>query len=187
MRKTKWLAAALGVSAWMVAVPSWADDPATAGALQIGVGFRYGVGLNDGDFNPWGTGLGLEVGYTLPLLHVYVGGNAEYFFGTTKQALDVKVDGNIWQVTAEGGYDFGFGHHVVLRPKLGLGYANVIGESCIGGADCLKSNDNQAVIAPGAKLILIASHFELAFDARYDVVLSDPTAKALIFSLGIGF
>ncbi len=43
------------------------------------------------------------------------------------------------------------------------------------------------MIAPGAKFILLFSHFELAFDGRYDVVLSDPTAKAFIFSVGIGF
>jgi hypothetical protein len=155
--------------------------------VQLGLGGRYGVGLNDGDFNPWGLGFGFEAGYTLPVLHVYVGGNAEYFFGTTKQAADLKVDGNIWQITAEGGYDFGFGHHVVIRPKLGLGYANVIGQTCLGGAPCTKSNNSQAVAAPGAKFIFVAEHFELTFDARYDVVLSDPAAKALIFSLGVGF
>jgi Outer membrane protein beta-barrel domain len=185
MRTAKWVSAATGLVGLLVAAPSFAA--ATEGSLQIGLGFRYGVELNEGDFNPWGTGLGLEVGYTLPVLPIYVGGNAEYFFGGTLDSPAGKIDGNIWQLTAEGGYDFGLGDHLVLRPKLGLGFANLAAETCLGTLGCTKSNDNQGVIAPGAKLILMFSRFELSFDGRYDVVLSDPASKAFIFSVGIGF
>src|SRR5882724_3644493 len=103
MRTTKWVSAAAGLVGLLVATPSFAA--ATEGSLQIGLGFRYGVELNEGDFNPWGTGLGLEVGYTLPVLPIYVGGNAEYFFGGTLDSPTGKIDGHIWQLTAEGGYD----------------------------------------------------------------------------------
>lgn len=185
MRMAKWVSAAVGLVGLLVTSSSFAA--ATEGALQIGLGFRYGAELNDGDFNPWGTGIGLEAGYTLPLLPIYVGGNAEYFFGGTLDSPLGKTDGNLWQVTAEGGYDIGLGDHLVLRPKLGLGFANLAVETCIDGFGCNKASDNKGVVAPGAKLILMLSHFELAFDGRYDVVLSDPTAKAFIFSLGIGF
>ena len=187
MHQAKWVSAALGVVALLVAAPSWADGPATAGALQIGLGFRYGAELNDGDFNPWGTGLGLEVGYTLPVLPIYVGGNLEYFFGGTLDTPLGKVDGNLWQVTAEGGYDFGVGDHLVIRPKLGLGFANLSAETCLANFGCSKSSDAKGVIAPGAKFIIMFSRFELALDGRYDVVLSDPAAKAFIFSVGVGF
>ena len=193
MRKVHWLSAALGLVGLSWATPSFADGPATEGALQIGLGFRYGAELNDGDFNPWGTGIGLEVGYTLPVLPIYVGGNAEYFFGNkidfggTPTVASTSVESHIWQLTAEGGYDFGVGDHLVIRPKLGLGFANPSAEVCGGGLSCQKNSDTKGLVAPGAKIILMFSRFQLSFDGRYAVVLSDPTAKAFIFSVGIGF
>jgi hypothetical protein len=190
MNKAKWLAAALGVSSMLLAGPSFAA--ATEGALQLGLGFRYGKELNDGDLNPWGTGIGLEAGYTLPLLPIYVGGNAEYFFGGTLESPvpnvgTAKLDANIWQLSAEGGYDFGLGDHVVLRPKLGLGLAHVSRKGCAPGIACVEDSESKPLLAPGAKLILMFSRFELSFDGRYAVVTSDPTSKAFIFSVGIGF
>jgi hypothetical protein len=194
MRKLKLVSGAIGLSAMLFAVPSFAGDAATEGALQIGLGFRYGAELNDGDFNPWGTGIGLEVGYTLPVLPIYVGGNAEYFFGNkinlggTPSIAAGSVDSHIWQLSAEGGYDFGLGDHVVLRPKLGLGFASPSVEVCGGGlSSCRKDSETKTLVAPGAKLILMFSRIELSFDGRYAVVLSDPASKAFIFSAGIGF
>lgn len=190
MRKAKWLAAAFGLSSLLLAAPSFAA--ATEGALQLGLGFRYGKELNDGDLNPWGTGIGLEVGYTLPVLPIYLGGNAEYFFGGTLESpvgnlATSKLDANIWQLSAEGGYDFGIGDHLVLRPKLGLGIAHLSSEQCLTGVPCVSDSDTKPLIAPGAKLILMFSRFELSFDGRYAIVTSDPTSKAFIFSVGIGF
>jgi hypothetical protein len=193
MRKAHWLSAALGLVGLCWATPSFAGDAATEGALQIGLGFRYGAELNEGDFNPWGTGIGLEVGYTLPVLPIYVGGNAEYFFGNkislggTPTIAAGSVESHIWQLSAEGGYDFGLGDHVVLRPKLGLGFASPSVEVCGGGLPCRKDSETKGLIAPGAKLILMFSRIELSFDGRYAVVLSDPASKAFIFSVGIGF
>ncbi len=111
-----------------------------------------------------GTGLGLEAGYTLPVLPIYVGGNAEYFFGNTTEAGGVKVDGNLWQLTAEGGYDVGLGDHLVLRPKLGVGIANLSAETCLSGFGCSKDTSSKAVLAPGAKVILMLPRFLLSFD-----------------------
>lgn len=184
MRKAKWMAVALGVSSLLLAAPSFAT--ATEGAMQLGLGFRYGKELNEGDFNPWGTGLGLEAGYTLRNMPIYLGGNFEYFFGDTQEVATTKLDSHIWQLSAEGGYDLGLGENVVLRPKLGLGLAHVSGEVCVAG-DCQSASDSHVLIAPGAKLMVLLSHFELSFDGRYAIVSSDPSAKAFIFSVGFGF
>lgn len=185
MRKAKWLAAALGLSSLLLAAPSFAA--ATEGTLQFGLGFRYGKELNDGDLNPWGTGIGLEAGITLPVLPIYVGGNAEYFFGGTLDSPAGKVDANVWQLSAEGGYDIGLGPIFVLRPKLGFGLAHLSGKTCIGALGCHDDADTKPLIAPGAKFMLLLSHFQLSFDARYAVVTSDPASKAFIFSVGVGF
>lgn len=184
MRKVKGMSIAMGLASVLWAAPSWADA-ATEGALQFGLGFRYGAELNDGDLNPWGTGLGLEGGYTLPVLPIYVGGNIEYFFGGTLESPLGDVKANVFQLSAEGGYDFGIGDHFVIRPKLGLGYAFMNSEFCL--PDCRSESDNKPLIAPGVKLMLFLSKFQLAFDARYAIVTSDPAAKAFIFSVGVGF
>ena len=61
---------AIGVGAALAAVlfataPARAE-PKTANSLQLGLGLRYGIEMNEGDFNPWGLGLGIQGGYTLP-------------------------------------------------------------------------------------------------------------------------
>jgi hypothetical protein len=207
MRRT-W--AVLGVGAALLASePAWAQagaeargaaepepeapparqGPHTAGALQFGLGFRYGAMLNDGEPNPWGTGLGLNAGYTLPV-GVYLGGNFEYFFGGSAETLGFKLKSNIWQLSAEGGYDIGLGENFVIRPKIGVGIAGLKTsfENCPAALDCQGSSDTKPLVAPGATFMLFTSRISLSLDARYAMVFTDnETAKALIFSFGIGF
>ena len=49
------------------------------------------------------------------------------------------------------------------------------------------SSDTKAAIAPGATFLLFTKRISVALDLRYDVVLTDPSMQALIFSAGIGF
>lgn len=185
-KKTAWAGLLSGIAALVVALPSFASEPATQGSIQLGVGFRYGKELNDGDFNYWGTGLGLNGGITLPVIPIYVGGNVEYFFGDKVEALGASTKGNIWQITAEGGYDIGLGDRLVLRPKLGLGPATARTELCLGGS-CNSDSKTHMAIIPGATFMVFLPVLSLSFDGRYEVVTSDPSAKAFIFSAGIGF
>jgi hypothetical protein len=199
---------------WATAAPARADDaaaanaepapapeetaaqersgPHTANSIQLGLGFRYGVKLSDGDINPWGSGLGVDLGYTFPNA-IYVGGNFEYFFGETLEAEGVKLSANILQFGVEGGYDVGIGQNFVIRPKLGVGMAHLKSsfEGCGIGALCEAgphdSSDTKAAIAPGATFLLFTKHVSVALDVRYDVVFTDPSLQGLIFSVGIGF
>ena len=161
--------------------------PATSNSLQIGLGFRYGIEMNDGDFNPWGTGLGASVGYTLPVMPIYVGGNFDYFFGSELEAGPLRMKGNVWQFMAEGGYDIGLAEILVLRPKLGLGPATLSVETCASGSPCSSDSKTHFAIAPGAAVMLFTSVLKLSLDLRYDLILADTTAKALIISAGVGF
>lgn len=168
--------------------PAPRSGPHTANSIQLGLGFRYGVLLSDGDLNPWGTGLGIDVGYTLPNA-IYFGGGFEYFFGDSSEALGFKVSTNIWQLSAEGGYDIGLGENFVIRPKLGFGLAHigVSVENCPSGFTCSEDSKSKAAIAPGLTLMLFTRQFSLSIDTRYDMVLTDPSLRGLIFSVGIGF
>lgn len=171
------------------AAPPGPSGPHTANSLQLGLGFRYGAMLSDGDPNPWGTGLGLDLGYTLPSA-VYVGGNFEYFFGESSEALGLKLNANILQFSLEGGYDIGIGQSFVIRPKLGVGLAHLASsvEGCPPEVTCTGgSSETKAALAPGATFLFYAKQFSLALDVRYDVVFTDPSRKALIFSVGVGF
>lgn len=164
------------------------SGPRTANSLQLGLGFRYGAMLSDGDYNPWATGLGLDVGYTLPNA-IYLGGSFEYFFGTTRQLLGVTIASNIWQLSAEGGYDLGLGQSFVIRPKVGVGVAGFAWtfDGCQTDDACESIKETKAAILPGATFLFFASKFSLALDVRYAVVLTDPALKGLIFSFGVGF
>ena len=167
-----------------------ADPPRTAGALQLGGGFRYGVDLKDREPDPWGVGLGLELGYTLESA-VYVGGVFDYFFG---QRVKYEVadnsweqSANLWQVAAEGGYDFQLSDGVLVRPKLGLGVA-MLQASCSG--DCIddaSGSSSYFAAAPGLTTMFFPGNMVLSLDARYQMVFADELASAFIFSVGIGF
>jgi hypothetical protein len=164
------------------------SGPRTANSLQLGLGFRYGAMLSDGDYNPWASGLGLDVGYTLPNA-IYLGSSFEYFFGTTQQLLGVTIASNIWQLSAEGGYDVGIGRSFVIRPKVGVGVAGFAWtfDGCQNDEACDSIKETKAAILPGATFLFFASKFSLAVDVRYEVVLTDPALKGLIFSFGVGF
>ncbi len=168
--------------------PREPSGPHTANSLQLGAGFRYGVLLSDGEPNPWSSGLGLDVGYTLPNA-IYLGGSFEYFFGSSYASPLLKVTANIWQLSAEGGYDIGLGQNFVIRSKIGFGVAgfNAKTEGCPADSCTGSSSMTKAAIAPGATFMLFTSRLSFAVDARYDIVLTDPSLKALIFSFGIGF
>lgn len=174
----------VGLVLSLVALPA-AADPATVNSIQLGVGFRYGFELEPGELNPWGTGLGLDGGITLPNA-VYVGGNFEYFFGESLQVSDIEYSGNLWQLTAEGGYDIGLGPILVLRPKVGVGVAGVSSETCDASL-CTDDSSTDFVLAPGGTFILMPPGFSLSLDVRYDMIFAERTLNGVIVSAGIGF
>jgi hypothetical protein len=120
---------------------------------------------------------------------IYLGGNFEYFFGGKAEAGGISVKSNIWQLSAEGGYDIGLGEHFVIRPKLGFGIASgkTSLEGCPAGFTCESTSKTKPLLAPGVRFMLFTQHLSLALDVRYARVLADPAAAALIFSVGIGF
>lgn len=190
MIKQKWVACLVAFAAFGVSLPALADAPATSNVIQIGLGFRYGFELEEGDFNPWGPGLGIAAGYTLPVMPIYVGGNFDYFFGDTLESPLGELSGNIWQLMGEGGYDIGIGGGLVLRPKLGLGIAGLSQEVCITnvgmGETCGDDSEVEFAAAPGVTFVYLGP-ISLTLDLRYDMIFAEETGNALIVSAGIGF
>lgn len=105
--------AALGAPT-LASSPAEADPPRTARAVHFGAGFRYGVSMDDPFLDPWGSGRGLELGYTTQDA-LYFGGVFDYFFGESRTLLGTKVGANLWQVAVEGGYDLQLSEGVLVR------------------------------------------------------------------------
>lgn len=159
--------------------------PATVGVLQLEGGFRYGFDLEEGSLNPFGPGLGIGVGYTLPSA-IYLGGVFDYFFGGSASGGGREVTANIWQIMAEGGYDLALSDSWVLRGKGGFGYAGINSEVCTGDV-CSSDAEGRLAFAPGAAVMYLGESFSFSLDARYDMVFADETLDAIILSVGFGF
>jgi len=152
-----------------------------------GLGFRYGFELEEGSFNPWGRGLGVSGGYTLPNA-IYLGGNFDYFFGDEEEFPGGDRSGNVWQIMGEGGYDLGIGPNFVVRPKVGVGGASLASEVCLKPGTCTPASEMNLAIAPGSTFVVLTSKVSVSLDLRYNMTFaSERTLKALILSAGVGF
>jgi hypothetical protein len=164
-------------------------EPATSRVVQIGLGGEYGVKVAGPELNPWGFGLGVHLGYTLPM-GVYFGVPFDYFFGTEDTYGGAAIEAKLWQVGVEGGYDLALGNTLVLRVKGGLGVASLTTAACSGDLEaplCARRTETKPVFGPGLAFLYLGPNFSFTLDARYELLPTDPLAQGLIFSVGIGF
>jgi opacity protein-like surface antigen len=144
----------------------------------------YGSLSDDVGLNPYGGGIGLRLGVTLPA-SLYLGGSFDYFFGESEtNAVDVEQSISALTVMARVGYDLGIGP-VTLRPQLGLGLAQTHAE--FGG---VSTSESDFALAPGAEFIFGLGLLSLSAEANYNVVLvgdEDQSMNAWILGLGLGF
>ena len=89
---------------------------ATWGKTTISAGVRYAS-------QNFGAAIGGGAGYTLGP-GIYLGNQADYYFG--------RGAFSGWSVLLEGGYDFGIGSSIVLRPVVGAGAVNTKLKGCEG-------------------------------------------------------
>jgi hypothetical protein len=139
----------------------------------------YGSAVSDPPLNPYGVGLGLRAGVTLPA-SIYVGAGLDYFFGESESLAGVDASASLLQVLAYLGYDAGFGP-LLLRPSLGAGLAQTsverLGE---------EESESDVVISPGAELVIGLGLLSVGAEARYNKVFADD-ADGLILGVGLGF
>ncbi len=183
----------LCASALLSAAPrvAWAKKPPiTAKSLQVDVGVRYGLELEPGKFNPWRTGYGGAVGYTLKN-GFYLGGSFDYYVGQAGPRPAPIVSGNYWQLLAQFGYDVRLSKRWIMRPKVGVGSATLSFEGCdyyVGNEiTCLKTRSTDTAIVPGIQLTFVTS-VTVTVEARYAMIFNGVEIKdALIGGLGVGF
>jgi hypothetical protein len=138
--------------------------------ISVGLLLGYGISLEDGG-NPWGFGFGLRGGYNIDA--IYIGARFIYYLGEDPV--------NIWELGIDGGYDFAVNDKFIVRPGLGLGIANLTVEVPevlgFGGGS---ASESKFYIAPGvAGLFDVTDSVFVGVEARFKLVMSDPTDKAI--------
>ena len=100
--------------------------PLTESKVQLLGGLRFA----SDDLN---VGLGFRGGYTLPM-DVYIGGTFDYFFGEHDEWIfnneRWEAGFSVWEITGEGGYDFGLTSNLMLRPFGGLSIVHAEFDYC---------------------------------------------------------
>jgi hypothetical protein len=141
----------------------------------------YGSDLDDANPSPYGPGLGLRAGLTLPA-SLYLGASLDYFFGESATIGGLDASASLFQVLGHVGYDAGFGP-LTLRPSLGFGYAqNTVDLEGLGDASA-----SDFVLSPGAELFIGLGLLSVSGEIRYNTVFSDSGVDALILGVGLGF
>ncbi len=148
--------------------------------LSASVRGLYVNAFGDPDVNPYGPGLGVRAGVTLPA-SLYLGASLDYFFGDSVDIAGVDVNRSLLQVLANVGYDAGLGP-LTLRPSLGLGLAQSNAE--IGPLD---ESESDFVLSPGAEAIVGLGLLTVSGEVRYNKVFVDGDFDGLYFGVGLGF
>lgn len=138
--------------------------------ISVGLLLGYGISLEDGG-NPWGFGFGLRGGYNIDA--IYLGARFIYYLGEDPV--------NIWELGIDGGYDIAVSDKFVVRPGLGLGIANVtVDVPEVLGFGGGSASESEFYIAPAvAGLFDVTDSVFVGLEARFQLILSDPTAKAI--------
>jgi hypothetical protein len=173
--------AALGLACGAAAF-AFSGDAKALPLLTLSASLRglYGTAFGDPLLNPYGPGLGVRAGITLPT-SLYLGGSLDYFFGESDDVGGIDTSASLLQVMANVGYDAGLGP-LTLRPSLGLGLAQSKFEG--GGFDRSEGN---FVLSPGAEAIVGLGLLSVSGEVRYNKVFVDGDFDGLYFGVGLGF
>lgn len=138
----------------------------------------------DGDLDPspYGAGIGLRAGVTLPA-SLYLGGSLDYFFGESVDTPLGEVSVSLLQLMAHGAYDLGLGP-LTVRPGLGLGLASTSGDFPGGASE----SESDFVVSPGVEASIGLGLLSVGAEARYNKIFSDGdvSTDAIVFGVGIG-
>lgn len=141
----------------------------------------YGSAVSDPALDPYGIGLGLSAGVTLPA-SLYLGASFNYFFGESESLGGFDATFSAYQLMAHVGYDLGVGP-LTLRPSLGLGFNSA---SLDTDGPIIVEAESDFLLSPGAEAIIGLGLLTVSGELRYDKVFADD-ADAIVVGLGIGF
>lgn len=170
---------ALGAGA---ALLGWSTAANALPLLTISGSVRglYGAPTGDQELSPYGVGVGLRGGVTVPS-SLYLGASLDYFFGESEELAGIETSASLLQIMAHVGYDLGVGP-LTLRPGLGLGLATLEGE--IGP---VSESESEFVVSPGVEASIGLGLLSVGAEARYNKIFADGDADAIVLGVGVGF
>jgi hypothetical protein len=171
------VALAIAMASFFLAPSSRADALEVSAAALVGYGLNSslicenGSSNGDGTCNPFGFGVGVRAGVTLPI-PVYLGGTFVYHTGFSRDFSNgFSSSGNVAYPGVEAGYDFRLGP-ITLRPYLGVGYALVSDDGTSPGNALVPpmsndKTDNRLAVWPGAVGLVSFGRVFVGVDLRY--------------------
>lgn len=182
----RWLVCSVVAASTLTASASFAQ--VLGDTSGFGVSALAGYATKDMNF-----GVGARLGYTLPVLPVYVGGTFVYHFGTSESAVlagsSIETSTKQYYYGVEAGYSLGLGL-VALRPFVGIGASTLKGSAtactlgvCSGTVDVSSSN---FAIWPGLDILLPVGPVFVGADARL-LHAGDINAFAAYATVGLKF
>lgn len=142
----------------------------------------YGSPTGDTELNPYGVGLGLRAGVTLPA-SLYLGASYDYFFGESDTGGALDVSSSLQQFMGRVGYDLGLGP-LTLRPQLGFGVAQASSE-----LGPVEDTASEFVLAPAVEFSFGLGLLSLGAEVSYNKVFADDGVEAdgVVLGVGLGF
>ncbi len=148
----------------------------------------YGTPTRDQEVKPYGGGIGLSAGVTLPA-SLYPGASFDYFFGETEETQLGNITLSSYQLMADLGYDLSLAL-LTLRPSLGVGVFHLDGVAdtnnsafSAGGSD----SPTNLLVSPGAELLLGLGLWSVSAEARFDKVFArDGYSDGIFVGAGLG-
>lgn len=161
-----------------------AQGGGSRGKFMLAVSPNYMVELSDMLANPWGPGVALTAGYTLPSA-LYLGALVDLHLG--EEELGIEYTGHF--IGAQLGYDARLSPNLVLRPAAALGvhlFSSTSTFTAGGLTNEVSASDTDAFLAFSADLLHFIGQVYVGASMRLAVVLSDPTFTALAFGAVLG-
>ncbi len=166
---------------------------AQAQSLYAGGLLGYGFSTEKhSPVNPYGLGLGLSAGLTLPGIPIYAGARLVGFLGAKGHTPSVLPGASATEQSLSYltyGIDLGYelGKNLVLRPSLGIGRAVLKGKVTIPGAAEISASDGSLYLAPGIALLVKAGLLFVGAEARYMFLTESKhvSGMSLLASVGV--
>lgn len=189
-------AACLGLAVVPVCLEAQDAEPAASSTskakpFSAGLLLDFGTDLGE-DANPWGFGFGVRGGYSLD--RMYFGIRFLYQLGSSIDVVSsglntIEITYNLWEFSAEGGYDFPLQPKLTLRPSLLLGVVNLISGSddVVFGGESVSNSDLKLLISPGASIFYdITPEIFIGGDLRLPLVIGGGSMIGLVIYANAG-
>lgn len=137
---------------------------------------------------PYGVGVGASAGVTLPIMPIYLGARAIWYFGDSAQfsgaGTSLTLDSHYVLYGVDLGYDASLGP-ITLRPGLGIGSAALTNSGSAAGVTA-SASDSSLYLAPGVGLIVSPGLLYVSAELRFNYLAENKHFNSVSVLAGLG-